>query len=352
MRHRIIRPLIIALCGLLAASGSAFAEPNFAGKTVTFLITTRAGGGTDTQARLVGQYLPKYLPGNPGVTYSNLPGAAGVKAVNHFIQRTKPDGTTLLIASGESVEPGTLQNPATKYDPRQLHVIGGTNSGGTVMLIRKDALSRLTDKAAKPVIVGGADPTRTVMTVTLLGAEYLGWNFRWVVGYSGTPGLMLAVQQGEIDVFGTGTLFHLKTLMEKGIFSGLAQDGDYNDGKFVPRAGFPDVPLIPELLKGKMDPVAQEAFETWVFSNQVGKWFALAPGTPADMIESYTAAYRKVMVDPEFMALATKQFGEGFEPQSGKDLQTIISRLATTSPESLDFMTKLRAKHGLATAAK
>lgn len=344
-------PTVVTMAAALGAAAlvapAAAQDVDFRGKTLNVLISTRAGGGTDAQARLIGRHLPKYLPGTPQATYSNMPGAAGVKAINHFTQRTKPDGTTLLVASGESVEPGTLQNPATRYDPRELRIVGGTTSGGTVLLMRQDAAPRLTDKTARPVVVGAPDPTRTVVTMTLLGAEYLGWNMKWVIGYGGTPGLMLAVQQGETDVFGTSTLFHLNQLKQTGKFAGLAQDGDFADGKFAPRKAFPEVPVLSDLLAGKLSGVALDAYETWVYSNQVGKWLALAPGTPDAVFKLYETAFARLFQDAEFVAEAKKSFGEDFEGMAGRDLQAIVARLYATSPEALDFLAGLRAKYGL-----
>jgi tripartite-type tricarboxylate transporter receptor subunit TctC len=330
------------------AGVSAAAEVSFQGKQVNIIIGSKPGGGTDGEGRLLGSYLGKYLPGHPTITYSNIPGSSGIKAINHFTQRTKADGTSLLTASSVSLEPTTLRNKAVvKYDPREFAIVGGLSAGGTVMIMKADAKSRLTDKNAAPVVVGAVDATRTGLSMALWGAEFLGWNTKWVIGYSGTSALMMAVQQGEIDMTGTSNLFHLKKLMETGKFVGVVQAGDLEDGKFVPRMAFRDAPVLPDLVGTKVDGVAKEAFESWLYSNQVGKWFALPPKTPDDVVETYRAAYQKVMKDPQFLEQAHKQFSADFEPMSANDVTLVIKALASTSDEALNYMTKLRVKHGL-----
>jgi tripartite-type tricarboxylate transporter receptor subunit TctC len=73
---------------------AASAPGSFEGKTITVLISSSTGGGTDTTGRLVAQFLPKYLPGNPQTIVQNMPEGGGTIANNHFAN-AKPDGLTL-----------------------------------------------------------------------------------------------------------------------------------------------------------------------------------------------------------------------------------------------------------------
>ena len=191
----IARAWMLGLAFLLCGGGPAAAEVSFAGRQVTVLITVSAGGGTDTQARLVGRFLQRHLPGAPAILFVNMPGAAGVVATNHLVQRTSPDGLTLLAASGEGLDPATLRKPATHYDPRALVMVGGTSTGGTILVLRRSAAPRLTDSRADDVVFGSVS-SRTSTVMAVWGAEYLGWNLRWVLGYASTPALTLAINQG------------------------------------------------------------------------------------------------------------------------------------------------------------
>ena len=65
------------------AAIAASAPVSFEGKTLTILISSSPGGGTDTAGRLISQFLPKYLTGNPITVVQNMPGGGGTIANNH-----------------------------------------------------------------------------------------------------------------------------------------------------------------------------------------------------------------------------------------------------------------------------
>src|SRR5438128_12535328 len=89
--------LIGLSCALLAARAD---EPvSFQGKTITMIVGSPAGGGTDTSARLIASLLANHLPGRPAVVVRNIPGAQGITAMNYFVKQVAPDGLTLMTAS-------------------------------------------------------------------------------------------------------------------------------------------------------------------------------------------------------------------------------------------------------------
>src|SRR4029434_9185812 len=161
-------------------------KPVYEGKTIRFIIASGPGGGTDTAGRLVARYLPKYLPGNPKIIIQNMGGGGGTIANNYFASEVKPDGLTLMQDSSSSVASFVRGGPSIKYDPRKFRLIGGVARPGPLLMIRNDARDRLTNKAAKPVVVGDTDGIRNWIAMTVWGAEYLGWNPRSIYGSSGS----------------------------------------------------------------------------------------------------------------------------------------------------------------------
>src|SRR5215212_9586420 len=101
MRRRHQTAAAAGMVGFMLAVGlAAAAEPvSFKGKTVTMIVAYAAGGGTDLTGRLIAPYLTKFLPGNPAVVVQNMPGASGTRAMNHIVQRTQPDGLTILMGA-------------------------------------------------------------------------------------------------------------------------------------------------------------------------------------------------------------------------------------------------------------
>ncbi|MDH3240763.1 MAG: tripartite tricarboxylate transporter substrate-binding protein [Alphaproteobacteria bacterium] len=337
-----------AAIGALAATGPAAAETSFKGKTVTMIIGYRPGGGTDAVGRLAGKYLAQYLPGSPQIIFRNMPGGGGITAMNHMANQAKRDGSTITAGSSTQPDPLRFRRKSAKYDPLTFHYIGGIARGSTVMMINPAAKERLYDKSKKPVIMGAVDGTRSSMQVALWGGEYLGWNLKWVIGYPGTSEIALALQRGEVDMSSTGNLFLIKELIEAKKAETLVQSGTLAGGKMVARPEFPKVPIFTALMQGKIkDPVAQKAFAYWEGLNQLDKWLALPPKTPADVVQTYRAAFVKAVKDRDFLAQGRKVISQDFEAVLPDDQTTMIEKIASTPPEALAFIQALKKKNGL-----
>lgn len=52
----------------------------YEGKTITFLVGSSAGGGTDLTARVIARHIEHYIPGKPRIDVANKPGAGGMIA--------------------------------------------------------------------------------------------------------------------------------------------------------------------------------------------------------------------------------------------------------------------------------
>ena len=59
--------LILIIMSLFSFVSIGNADVNFAGKTVTWVVPFKEGGGTSRFARFIQPFLKKYLPGNPDV---------------------------------------------------------------------------------------------------------------------------------------------------------------------------------------------------------------------------------------------------------------------------------------------
>jgi hypothetical protein len=220
---------------LLALAGTpAFAqEPvTFRGKTITMIVGSQAGGGTDATGRLMAPFLVKYLPGNPTVIVENRPGADGIVALNYFVQQVKPDGLTVAAGDSPQIDPIRYRAPQSRYDPTRFEFVGGIGRGGSMIIMDPVAEKRLSDKSAPPVTIGVASSVpRSGQSIAAWGIGFLGWNAKWVVGYRGTSALMLALQQGELDMTATSNTFSLQHLIDSGKFKVLVQSGGLQDGK-------------------------------------------------------------------------------------------------------------------------
>ncbi len=86
----------LALLAILAPV-SAAAQTNYPDRTIRFIVSASAGGGTDIIARLVGQQL-NALWGQPVVVENKTGGAGNIAAQQ--VARATPDGYTLFVTFG------------------------------------------------------------------------------------------------------------------------------------------------------------------------------------------------------------------------------------------------------------
>lgn len=351
-----LRAAALAAFFLPAGAVAATAADNvsFKGKSIVFLVGSNTGGSSDLSARLIAPLLAKYLPGKPGSIVRNMPGAHNLIALNHFVQRVKPDGLTVSVASSSQMDPINYRVPQSHYDPTTFVMVGGIDLGGTSMIIRNEALPRLKDKSAKPVAMGTVSGFPHVgMLMTAWGIKYLGWNAKWVSGYGNNSDLALAVQRGELDMTSLADAWYLQNpvLLDKSKYTIIYQTGSNGGTEPSKIPALAKNPLFTEVMKGKVtDPVAREAYEYWRNLSYVFKWAALPPKTPAPIAAVYREAYRKAVADPQFMARGRK-ITPGFSIISAEDLTAAVTTLAKVSPQAIDYMTKLLNEEGLKVVA-
>jgi len=184
------------------------------------------------------------------------------------------------------------------------------------------------------------------LQVVLWGEKYLGWNVKWVTGYRGANDVTMALERGEADMTSTLNMPLIERLRARDYIV-LNQTGGIENGKFVRRPEFADVPVFSDLMAGKIDdPTALEAFHFWESRNAIEKWVAPAPGTPDDIVNVYREAFSKMSKDPAFLNDG-KKISEGLSPQSSGDLEFLIHSAMSASPEAISFTKTLAEGAGI-----
>ena len=152
MKRRWILSFLVSFSLVLFMVSPARSQaPFYEGKTITILIGT-AGGGSIVAARIIAQYLGKYIPGNPTVIVRNMPGAAGLIAANWFEQFAKPDGLYFHYGSSTNIVEQAFGREEVKYNLLNWDLVGAILRGTPVALMRPDKIDRL--KSGKPLAIG------------------------------------------------------------------------------------------------------------------------------------------------------------------------------------------------------
>ncbi len=343
------RPIIIGLCLLLGCAAAVADEPvSFKGKTITMVVASAPGGGTDMSGRLIAPLLASQLPGKPSVIVRNIPGAEGVTAMNYFVKQVAPDGLTVTMGSTTQADPLLYRRPQSQFDPTTFPIIGGAGRGGTALVIRREAEPRLYDSGAAPVVMGalGGVP-RSGMLATGWGVDVLGWNAKWVLGYRGTKDLMLALSREEIDMTSTANLFQLAEIIANPKFKILSQSGSLQNGQLTTRGEFGGAPIFTSMLQDKIkDALTRQAFDYWSSITSLDKWLALPPNTPPAYVQAYREAYKSLSADPAFGELGRK-ISEDFEPMSYRDVEALIAKIGSTPPEAIAYIGAMLRRQGV-----
>lgn len=343
--------LVLGIAGVIGAASIVHAQADdaalFKGKRLDSIIVSSPGGGTDQSARLIGRFLTKHLPGNPEINFRNMPAGHGVTGLNYFAKQVRPNGLTWVGASNAQVDAVMLAKEAVEYNPTTFEYFGGVTRGGSIVLLRKEKRANLTDRSLPPVIVGELDGNRTWGQLVMWGADILGWNIKFVVGYPGSGALNLAIRRGEIDSYGTSGLTQLRDLIATGLVDPLVQDGVLADGQPLGRKDFPDVPIFDNMVAGKLSGLAKETYDFWSSGVQMDKWYAVPAGTPPQYIAAYRKAWSDLTKDPEFIKTAQVQFGDDVTPVTGDDVAKLVKATAYPRKEITAYLESLKIKYGL-----
>lgn len=341
----------IAVCiAVLTATASTVEaqEPNFAGKLVNLTIGFAPGGGVDLYARTLGRHIAGKLPGNPSIVPLNRPGAGGVVALNEWTRQAEKDGLSVTVGALSQTDPDSLRETQARFKPADFKMVGGIGAYSQGIFIRDDARPRLTDKSAKPVIVGMVGSTLRGATYSILwGAQFLGWNVKFVPGYPSTGEVRQALERGEVEMATFGADRDLEYLTKTIKATALAQTGQVQEGKRTGRPALGHAPIFSDMVIDKIkDPEALKAFKYWEEVSQVGMWLALPPATPDSVVDTYVKAFEATNKDPAFVDEYNK-ISPGWLVAHKQDLERQVAELAKVTPETMKYIDEAQKQAGL-----
>src|SRR5262249_41799253 len=180
-------------------------------KQITLIVGASAGGGYDTQARLLARHLGRHIPGNPAIVVQNMPAAGSLAATNHIYNVAAKDGSVLALVMRGMLLIKNWSPGAVRFDLSRLNWIGSINSEVAVVAAWHTAPHKtVQDLFDKELIVGGttgADPE----TTPRLFNDLLGTKFKIINGYPGTTEIVLAMERGEVQGIGDWSWSSMKT---------------------------------------------------------------------------------------------------------------------------------------------
>ncbi len=319
----------VFVAGLLTAfiSTVAAADPVadfYRGKTITILIGVGAGGEYDLQARLVGKYLGRYIPGNPTVVAQNMTGASGLKMINYLAGVAPHDGTYIGMIQNGLPALQVVGLDGVQFDAAKFDWLGAMAPVVETIAVWHTAGVTTVDGARQKEIVTGSTARGSITyTFPQMMNELFGTKLKLVTGYTGGNEINLAMERGEVEArnntWSSWKATRPDWVRDKKI-SVIVQSG--------PRAPDLDAPLVRDLATTD----EQRSIVDLVFSGcALGRPLAITPGVPADRVAALRSAFDRAVKDPEFLADA-KAANFDVDPIHGVDMQKTIGRILDVPP--------------------
>jgi tripartite-type tricarboxylate transporter receptor subunit TctC len=318
---------VLLTLGVTSASGQT-PDEFYSGKTIEIGVSSTAGGGYDTHARLLARHMPRYIPGHPAMVVKNVDGASGLRLANMLFNTAPKDGTVFgTIYRSTSFDP-LFGNNAAHFDASKFTWIGSASNEVSICVAwHTSSIASFDDMLARELIVATGNQSGDATQFTSVINAVFGTRMKMVSGYPGGNDMLLAMERGEVAgrcgwSWSSAKASRPTWLTEKkvNILLQLA---------LTPHPELSTVPLIVDLAKT----AEQKAILKLIFGRQVIAYpFIAPPGIPPERAEILRAAFMDTMRDKEFLAEAEKAKLE-IRPVSGADAQRLISEAyATASP--------------------
>jgi tripartite-type tricarboxylate transporter receptor subunit TctC len=304
----------------------------YRGKTLRMLVGYGPGGGYDLYARLVAEFLPRHLPGNPSILAQNMPGAGSFVAAKYMSDVAPKDGTVFGSLS-QTLALDSLSGNAAKVDVEKFSYVGRVVTNVDVgVALSKTGIKSFDDVRKKQYSVGASGGGSTTVMYAAALNRFAGSNFKIVKGYSGTTDIQLAMERGEVDILPAYGL--------PGIL--VSKPGWINNGEavFLYQATLkrhrllPNTPTLPELAR---DDEGRAVLHAIASTAEIGRSIITTPGVPADRLTALRTAFQAMLSDPEFIATAEKR-NLMIDGAHGAEMDDIVRETLKTPP---DVLTKI-----------
>lgn len=343
---------------LLTVRPSLAAEPFYQGKTLRVIVASAAGGGSDIVARLMMRHLPRHITGQPTIVVENMPGAGEIIGANFVYGKAKPDGLTVLFATGTPI--GQLIGlPGIEFDMTKMPIVGGS-SESVAAFVRSDktGIKSLRDllNPKSPIVIGGSGygsikDVSMLAAMNLLGVK----NPNYVTGYGGAGPIRLAYERGEVN-FTQETAVGISRSVLPWVREGWTTML-YQNGFLDSRGGIVKDPVWKELgievpsvaeayrtLHGR-DPAgpAWEAEKALIGGYSLTRMIAVAPKTPPALIADLRQAFQSMGRDQTFLTEWNKSQGAPPRLIPGDEAVSIVASILKAPKEAVNILKKLSA---------
>ena len=302
----------------------------YQGKVITYIVSTKPGGGYDTYARLIGKYMQKYIPGAT-VIVKNVPGAGNIIGANETYL-AKPNGLTIGSFNTGLIYSQIVGSDGIRFDLAKYSWIGKASSEIRVFIVGTNTPYKTIKEVMEnkgPLKIACSGVGTASYNDTLIVAAATGANLKAIPGYEGRESEM-AMMRGEV-VGQIGSYIGLTSFIKAKECRVLLQIAAKKHKELN------DVPLaselaIPETGKKLLSIIAGMA--------ELGRFTAAPPNMPAGRLQVLRDAYRKALTDPGLLKEAT-QAALAIDADYGDNVTALVKAAVNQPPENMKILKKI-----------
>jgi hypothetical protein len=344
------------IAGLYAAFAAAVTDVHaddafYKGKRLTVLVNYAPGGSTDAEARVFVRHIRRLLDGQPNVIIQNMEGAGGFVGAKYLGEVAPRDGTLVGYFTATAFL-AALEPERFKVDFKSYEFIG-IQASTSIIFVRSDVAPGMKEPAdllkARGLVVGSLAAESPKGLRIRLGFDLLGLPYKFISGYRSGGAAKLALERGEINVYGESPPSYFSIiepgLVKSGTAIPLYMDSNF-DGRnfFIPDSakGSPVTPFheFYKKVKGQMPSgPLWEAYKGLVAPDGTAtRVIVLPPGSPQAAVLALREALIRLKDDNAYAQDAQKAFG--FVPvwRAQADNNAVAARSITLDAPTKAFL--------------
>jgi len=315
-----MKALFLCLCLTLAIL-PAHASDFYRGKQIELMVPTNPGGSTDVEARLMGDFLKRHIPGNPDIHVVSRAGAGGLILLNHMLQNAIPNGLTVGYAAG-LYESYLISTKGLLGDPETLVKIAHFSSRQSCYTNTKTLSDPAKFLEVPHIWSAGMNPRISPDIRVRLALDILGVNYTHVPGFRSLADARVAVLQNTVQfaceadaAFTSGIRSDPETYLP--LFTFLEGDD-----------GLPDFADYHRQLRGRAPSGDKwEALQDVSDLGLLSRALVLPEGSPPEAVAALKLGVARMVEDAQFQAMAKTLTGRAMIPVPESSVRDISMRL-------------------------
>ena len=307
----------------------------YRGKTIRLIVGFGAGGGYDSNARLLARFIGQYLPGNPRIVVQNMPGASSLKSVQYLDNGAPTDGTVITAFNAGLVMESLTKPNEIPIDLNNFAWIGSLSQEIRVCYVRSETGIRTWKDVLQSQQLSFGETGRGSASYVDSGIlrDILGVKVKTILGYAGSAEKMIAVERGELD----GDCVSFSSIPKKWLSEDRIRV--ISRGSLVTVPDMPaDTPYVMDLTS---DPEKRQLIRFLLSPSAAGRPFIASTSVPADRLRTLREAFSASSKDPRLLAEADKLQLPVVGSMTGQEAAAYIAETSKVRPELIAAARKI-----------